>query len=73
MLHVMKAKSPAIHFKYVPKPDVMGSEGRQYFLRALWTFGQCVKVFKHYCDVLSSDGTFLTGMYEATMLITIGI
>jgi hypothetical protein len=32
-----------------------------------------VKVFKHCCDVLSIDGTFLTGKYEVTMLIAIVI
>jgi hypothetical protein len=32
-----------------------------------------VKAFKHCCDVLSIDGTFLTGKYEGTMLIAIGI
>jgi hypothetical protein len=39
MLHVMKAKNPGMHFEYVPKPEVMGLEGRQYFLRSFWTFG----------------------------------
>jgi hypothetical protein len=58
MLHVMEAKNPAMHFEYVPKSEVMRSEGRQYFLRAFLTFGQCVKAFKHFCDVLSIDGTF---------------
>jgi transposase-like protein len=32
-----------------------------------------VEAFKHYCDVLSIDGTFLTEKYEGTILITIGI
>jgi hypothetical protein len=32
-----------------------------------------VEAFKHYCDVLSINGTFLTGKYEGTILITIGI
>jgi hypothetical protein len=32
-----------------------------------------VKAFKHYCDVLSIDGTFLMGKYEGTMLLIIGI
>jgi hypothetical protein len=32
-----------------------------------------MKVFKHCCDVLPIDGTFLTGKYEGTMLIAIGI
>jgi hypothetical protein len=36
-------------------------------------FGQCMEAFKHCCDVLSIDGTFLMGKYECTMLITIGI
>jgi hypothetical protein len=31
-----------------------------------------VEAFKHCCDVLSIDGTFLTGKYEGTMLISIG-
>jgi transposase-like protein len=62
-----------MHFKYVSKPEVMESEGRQYFLYAFWTFGQCVKVFKHCCDVLSIDDTFLKGKYEDTMFIAIGI
>jgi hypothetical protein len=73
MLHAIKAKNPGMHFKYIPKPDVMGPEGRQYFLRAFWTFGQCTEVFKHCCDMLSIDGTFLTGKYEGTMLIVIRI
>jgi hypothetical protein len=38
MLHAMKAKNPGMHFVYVSKPKVIGSEGRQYFLRAFWTF-----------------------------------
>ncbi len=62
-----------MHFEYVLKPEVIGPEGRQYFLRAFWTFGQCVEAFKHCCDVLSIDGTFLMGKYECTMLITIVI
>jgi hypothetical protein len=73
MLHAMKAKNPGMHFKYVPKPEVIRLEGIQYFLRAFWTFGQCVEAFKHCYDVLSIDGTFLTGKYEGTMLIAIGI
>jgi hypothetical protein len=32
-----------------------------------------VKAFKHYCDVLSIDDTFLTEKYECTMLIAIVI
>jgi hypothetical protein len=73
MLHAMKAKNHEMHFEYVPKPEVIGPEGRQYFLYAFWIFGQCVKAFKHYCDVLSIDGTFLMGKYEGILLIAIGI
>jgi hypothetical protein len=73
MLHVMKAKKPKMHFKYVPKPEFIRSEERQYFLHAFWIFGQCVEAFKHCCDVLSIDVTFLTGKYECTMLIAIDI
>jgi hypothetical protein len=62
-----------MHFKYVSKPGVIGPEGRQYFFHAFWIFGQCVEAFKHYCDVLSIDDTFLTGRYEGTILIVIGI
>jgi hypothetical protein len=43
MLHAIKAKNPGMHFKYVPKPEVIGPEGRQYFLRAFWTFGSAWK------------------------------
>jgi hypothetical protein len=68
-----EGKNTKMYFKYVPKPDVMGPEGRQYFLHAFWTFGQCVQAFKHYCYVLSIDDTFLTGKYEGIMLIAIGI
>jgi hypothetical protein len=32
-----------------------------------------VKPFKHCCDVLSIDSAFLTGKYEVTMFIAIGI
>jgi hypothetical protein len=73
MLRAMLAKNPGMQFEYVPKPDVMGLEGRKYFLHAFWTFGQCVKVFKHCYDVLSIDDTFLMGKYEGAMLIIIGI
>jgi hypothetical protein len=73
MLYAMKAKNLAMHFEYVPKPEVMGPEGRQYFLHTFWTFGHCVVAFKYCCDVLSIDGTFFTGKYEGTMLIAIGI
>jgi hypothetical protein len=72
ILHAMKAKNQRMHFKYVPKPDVMGLEGRQYFLHAFWTFGQCMEAFKHCCDVLSIDNTFLTEKYEGIMLIVSG-
>jgi hypothetical protein len=34
MLHAMKAKNPGMHFEYVPKPEVIGPQGRQYFLYA---------------------------------------
>jgi hypothetical protein len=73
MLQAMKAKNPEMHFEYVPKPDVRGGGGRRYFFCAFWTFGQCIESFKHCCDVLSIDDTFLTGEYESTMLIEIGI
>jgi hypothetical protein len=62
-----------MHFEYFPKPEVMGPEGRQYFLRAFWTFRHCVEAFKHCCDVLSIDDIFFMGKYEGTMLIAIGI
>jgi hypothetical protein len=39
MLHDMNTKNLGMHFEYVPKPEVMGLEGRQYFLHAFWTFG----------------------------------
>jgi hypothetical protein len=73
MLHAMKAKNPGMHFMYDSKPEVIGPEGRQYFIRAFWIFGQCVEAFKHCCDVLSIDGMFLMGKYEGTILIAIGI
>jgi hypothetical protein len=38
MLHSMKANNTGMYFEYVPKPEVIGLEGRQYFLRAFWTF-----------------------------------
>jgi hypothetical protein len=66
MLHPMKANNSGMHFEYVLKPEVIRPEGRQYF-------GSCLEAFKHYCDVLSIDGTLLTGKYECTMLIAIGI
>jgi hypothetical protein len=62
-----------MYFEYVPKSEVMGPKGRQYFLRSFWIFRQCVKVFKHCYDVLSIDGTFLTGKHENTMLVAIDI
>jgi hypothetical protein len=34
MLHAIKAKNLEMHFKYVPKLDVIEPEGRQYFLCA---------------------------------------
>jgi hypothetical protein len=34
MLHNMKANNLGMYFEYVPKFEVIGSEGRQYFLRA---------------------------------------
>jgi hypothetical protein len=73
MLHDMKTNNARMHFEYVLKPNVMGAEGRQYFFRAFWAFGQCIEAFKHCCDVLSIDGTFLMGKYEGTMLIAIVI
>jgi hypothetical protein len=62
-----------MHFEYVSKLKVIRLDGRQYFLCAFWTFGQCLEAFKHCCDVLSVDITFLTWMYEGIMLIAIGI
>lgn len=74
MLHAMKAKNPGMHFEYVPKPEtVREGDGRQIFYRAFWAFGQCIEAFKHCRDVLSIDGTFLTGKYKGTMLIAIGM
>jgi hypothetical protein len=61
MLHAMKVKNLGIHFEYVPKPEVIRLEGRQYFLLAFLIFGQCVEAFKHCCDVLSIDDTFFDG------------
>jgi hypothetical protein len=69
----MKAKNPGMHFHYIPKPDILGPDDRQYFFCVFWTFGQCIEAFKHYCDVLSIDGTFLIEKYECTFLIAIGI
>jgi uncharacterized membrane protein YheB (UPF0754 family) len=34
---------------------------------------QCIEAFNQCCDALSIDGTFLTGKYEGTLLIAIGI
>jgi hypothetical protein len=34
MLHNMKANNLGMYFEYVPKLEVIGSEGRQYFLHA---------------------------------------
>jgi hypothetical protein len=34
-----------MHFEYVLKAEVIGLDGRQYFLRAFLTFGQCVEAF----------------------------
>jgi hypothetical protein len=65
----MKAKNPEMYFEYVLKPEVIGPEGRRYFLCAFWTFEQCMEAFKHCCDVLSIDGTFLTKKYEDTILL----
>jgi hypothetical protein len=72
MLYAMKAKNLGMHFEYVPKSDIMGPKGRQYFFRAFWTFRLCVEAFKSCCDVLSIDGTFLMGKYEGTMLLQLG-
>jgi hypothetical protein len=69
----MNAKNPGMHFEYVLKSEVIGPEGRQYFLRAFWRFGQCMEAFKHCCDVLSIDGTFLTGKYEGTILLQLAL
>jgi hypothetical protein len=65
MLHAMKAKNPRMHFEYDPKLKVM--------LHEYWTFGQCMKAFKHCPNVLSIDDTLLMGKYEGTMLIIIDI
>jgi hypothetical protein len=43
MLHVMKAKNPGMHFEYVSKSEVIRPEGRQYFLRALWTVRESIQ------------------------------
>jgi hypothetical protein len=69
MLHAMKAKNPEMHFEYVPKPKVMGLEGRQYSLHSFWIFGQCVEAFKHCCDVLSIDDPFLWGSMNVQCLL----
>jgi hypothetical protein len=73
MLHAMKTKNPGMQFEYVLKLEVISPEGRQYFLRVFWIFGQCVEAFKHCCDMLSIDGTFLTEKYECTMFNAIDI
>jgi hypothetical protein len=73
MLHAMNAKNPRMYFEYVPKPKILRPNGRQYFFHAFWTFGQCIEAFKHCCDILSIDGTFLIEKYEGTLLIAIGI
>src|SRR6266498_3931615 len=73
MLHAMKMKNPGMHFEYVPKPNMFDAHWREIFYRAFWTFGQCNEAFKHYRDVMSIDGTFLTCKYEGTLLIAIGI
>jgi hypothetical protein len=38
MLCAMKARNTGMHFEYVLKLEVIGPKGRQYFLRAFWTF-----------------------------------
>jgi hypothetical protein len=72
MLHTMKAKNPGMSFKYIPKPEIFGPNGRKHFFYALCTFKQCIKAFKNCCDVLSIDCTFLTEKYEDTFLSSIG-
>ena len=73
MLHAMKAKNLRMHFEYVTKSNTFDAHGRQIFFWAFWTFGQCIEAFKHCRDVMSIYGTFLTGKYEGTLLIAIGI
>src|SRR5207244_832064 len=73
MLHAIKAKNLGMHFEYVTKPNTFDAHGREIFYQAFWTFGQCIEAFKHYRDVISINGTFLTGKYEDTLFITIGI
>jgi hypothetical protein len=34
MVYIMRAKNSGMYFEYVLKPEVIRSEGRQYFLRA---------------------------------------
>ena len=65
MFYAMKVKNPGMHFEYVPKPNTFDAHGREIFFQAFWTFGQCIEVFKHCRDVMSIDGTFLTGKMRA--------
>ena len=68
LLHAMKAKNPGMHFEYVPRQTDNGDE---VFGRAFWAFGQCIEALKHCSDVMSIDGTFLTGKYSGTLLVAI--
>ena len=72
MLNAMKASNPGMHYEYLPKQGET-RDGRQVFGRAFWTFGQCIEAFKHCRPVLAIDGTFLTGKYNGTLLVAIGI
>jgi hypothetical protein len=72
MLHAMKAENTVLHFKYVPKTNAMGPEGRQYFFRAFWTIGQCVEAFKHSFNVLSIDSMFLRRSMKVQCSLQLG-
>nr|XP_040255479.1 uncharacterized protein LOC109786068 [Aegilops tauschii subsp. strangulata] len=39
--------------------------------RLFWAFAQTIQAFRHCRPVLSVDGTFLTGKYKGTLLVTI--
>jgi hypothetical protein len=72
MLNAMKVANLGMHYEYLPILSVELND-QQVFQRAFWCFAQCVEAFRHMRPVFSINGTFLTGKYQGTLLIAIGI
>ncbi|XP_078177055.1 uncharacterized protein LOC144571584 [Carex rostrata] len=70
MLEAIKSVNPGT--KYTLLSDPITREGHRQFKAVAWAFGPCIEAIPHLRDVISVDGSFLSGRYDGQLLIACG-